>query len=242
MIQITTAMREALDAAEQALRNDIRFEHLAKPEDVVWRFACRCLLRRTDSHVAMEWIERAAFAGDPLIETLYHFFGLEALLGDKSEGIKGPSLAFRQMILDHLVNGYFHDPGPTPLRYDEVRSAAVHGEHVETVSAAEANNFGIAVRHTLLGYLQLANENSWTKRSELLTALDHSVDRQEFLKWVEQSNGSGNWTRFLNSMHSKSRHQRVSNVLPLQSAGVAAGRGKESLPAERRSASMNLPE
>jgi hypothetical protein len=362
-IQITTVMREALDAAEQVLRNDMRFEHLAKPEDVVWWFACRCLLRRSESHVgrfmkrhaltpqsveffyavehltftgqlpgdgvvfrkkdddrvpklttpfggsdpyscvcavtvsgtstanmaergrvvvqqslrrlrtaltgasfankeqlrfrvgttyatsevgggwqrrtsdgfpldltnglpptaeaahhrlgitaandierraavAMEWIERAAFAADPLIETLFLFFGLEALLGDKSAGIKGPALAFRQIVLDHLVNGYFHDPGPTLLRYEQVRSAAVHGERVETVSAAEANDFSVAVRHTLLGYLQLANENGWTKRSELLTALDHDVDRPEFLNWVEQNNATGKWTGFLKSTHS----------------------------------------
>jgi hypothetical protein len=361
MILITTTVREALDAAEQALRSDLRFEHLAKPEDAVWRFACRCLLKRTGSHasrfverhartpqpvevfyavehltfvgqlagdnviflkkddtripllmtpfsgsdsydcvgvvtvtgtntkniaerarvmvelslrrlrtallgassvskeqlrfrvgatyattdmgggwrrpandpfpldltpgllpkveavhhqllmgaandieqraaVAMEWIERAAFAGDPLVETLYLFFGLEALLGDKSEGIKGPALAFRQMVLDHVVNGQFNDPGPTLLRYDEVRSAAVHGENVDTVSAEEARDFSVAVTQALLGYLRLASENGWTKRRELLKALDSNVDRTDLLKWVQDHDATGKWTRFLHGV------------------------------------------
>ncbi len=42
---------------------------------------------------ALEWFERAQLATDPLIELLYLFFALEAILGDTSEGLKGEQLA-----------------------------------------------------------------------------------------------------------------------------------------------------
>ncbi|HEY5989696.1 MAG TPA: hypothetical protein VIV12_25440 [Streptosporangiaceae bacterium] len=38
--------------------------------------------------LAMGWMERACLTGDSLIAMLYRFFALEALLGDKSEGLK----------------------------------------------------------------------------------------------------------------------------------------------------------
>jgi hypothetical protein len=42
----------------------------------------------------LRWIERARFTGEPLIALLYLFFALEALLGDKPEGLKADDLAF----------------------------------------------------------------------------------------------------------------------------------------------------
>jgi hypothetical protein len=48
--------------------------------------------RRAD--LATRWLERAGFASEPIEALLYLFFGLEALLGDKSEQLKGAALAF----------------------------------------------------------------------------------------------------------------------------------------------------
>ncbi|QHK18593.1 hypothetical protein GU243_01035 [Pseudarthrobacter psychrotolerans] len=78
--------------------------------------------------LALRWMERARFADEPLIALLYLFFALEALLGDKSEGLKADMLAFRQLVLSYIVTGVFRHPNNTWFLYDRVRSAAVHGE------------------------------------------------------------------------------------------------------------------
>jgi len=49
------------------------------------------------------WIERAIFTDGPLVALLYRFFALEALLGDKSSGLKGEQLAFRRATLSRAV-------------------------------------------------------------------------------------------------------------------------------------------
>jgi hypothetical protein len=63
---------------------------------------------------ALEWFERAQLAADPLVEMLFLFFALEAILGDKSEGSKGEGLALRRAILSHKRTGSFTPP-PYPL-------------------------------------------------------------------------------------------------------------------------------
>jgi len=60
--------------------------------------------------VALGWIERAIFTDDPLVALLYRFFALEALLGDKSSGLKGEQLAFRRATLSHAMTGGFRHP------------------------------------------------------------------------------------------------------------------------------------
>lgn len=81
--------------------------------------------------LALRWLERAWFANEPLIGFLYLFFALEALLGDKREGLKAHGLAFRQAMLGHLVTGMFSHPNETWFLYDQVRSGAVHGEDAQ---------------------------------------------------------------------------------------------------------------
>jgi hypothetical protein len=56
--------------------------------------------------LAVEWLDRAVFTPDPLVATLFRFFALEALLGDKSGGLKNGVLALRQMMLSEIANGY----------------------------------------------------------------------------------------------------------------------------------------
>jgi hypothetical protein len=45
--------------------------------------------------MALRWMEAASLSGDPLTALLFLFFALEALLGDKSEGLKAHGLARR---------------------------------------------------------------------------------------------------------------------------------------------------
>jgi len=61
--------------------------------------------------------------------------GLEARLGDTSEGLKARGMTFRQMMLSHIVTGRFEHPNSTApaVRQDPVRSrpwrGCAGGEH-----------------------------------------------------------------------------------------------------------------
>jgi hypothetical protein len=46
--------------------------------------------------LALRWLDKAFLTGDELEALLYRFFALEALLGDKSEGLKAHGLAVGQ--------------------------------------------------------------------------------------------------------------------------------------------------
>ena len=118
--------------------------------------------------LATKWIERAMFTGDPLISLLYLFFALEALLGDKSDRLKGHELAVRQMTLSSVVDGGFTHPNETFFLYDQVRSAAVHGERAPEVSWEVVNSFAWLVRRTLNQYLTYAAGEGVQRRSRLL--------------------------------------------------------------------------
>lgn len=55
--------------------------------------------------------------------------GLEARLGDTSKGLKARGMAFRQMMLSHIVTGRFEHPNSTAsaVRQDPVRSRPWRG-------------------------------------------------------------------------------------------------------------------
>jgi hypothetical protein len=128
---------------------------------------------------ALEWFERAQLATDPLIELLYLFFALEAILGDTSEGLKGEQLALRRAVLSHKRGSGFTHPGNTYWLYDEVRSTAVHGEDVPEVSERQVNDFAWDVRRAINEFLEYARKEGFSKRGKLLSALDSDPARDE---------------------------------------------------------------
>lgn len=77
------------------------------------------LERRIDR--AMRWVEQAFLVEDSLLELLFCFFALEALLGDKSEGLKAQGLAFRRALLDSVTRERFAHPNRVAFLYEEVR-------------------------------------------------------------------------------------------------------------------------
>jgi hypothetical protein len=154
--------------------------------------------------IAARWIERACFATDPLIALLYLFFALEALLGDTAEGLKGPKLAFRRVLLSSVVDGVFTHPNPALLLYDKVRSAAVHGEETElTVTEKDVQRFGSEVRAALNQYLAYGREQSVTRRSALLEKLEADPKKTELIEWLRQKGGKA-WERPLNDLFGES--------------------------------------
>jgi hypothetical protein len=146
--------------------------------------------------VAMGWMERACLTGDNLIALLYRFFALEALLGDKSEGLKAHGLAFREMMLSHVIEGGFRHPNATFFYYDQIRSVAVHGGRAPDVPQDVAAQFEWSVRDALSNYLVLARQQGFSKRGKLVGLLDQHADRPELLTWIRDYGGPG-WSRFL---------------------------------------------
>jgi hypothetical protein len=137
----------------------------------------------------MRWMERARFTADPLIALLFLFFALEALLGDKSEGLKAHGLAFRQTMLSHVATGGFTDPNETLYLYDEVRSGAVHGEDAPPVDEDTADGLAWTVRLALSQYLKVARENGLKKRAQLRRFLDDHPDRPKVQAWLRANAG-----------------------------------------------------
>src|SRR6266536_441896 len=149
--------------------------------------------------LAMRWMERACLTGDELIALLYRFFALDALLGDKSEGLKAHGLAFREMMLSHIISGGFHHPNRTFFFYDQIRSAAVHGEEAPAVPRRDAAGFEWAVRDALSNYLALAASHGISRRGKLLQILDNHPDKPSLIAWLRQYGGSV-WTAYLDKM------------------------------------------
>jgi hypothetical protein len=146
--------------------------------------------------LAMGWMERACLTGDNLVAMLYRFFALEALLGDKSEGLKANGLAFREMMLGRVIEGGFRHPNSTFFYYDQIRSVAVHGGQAPDVPSKVAAQFEWAVRDALANYLVLARQQGFSKRGKLLKFLDQHPDKQKLLMWI-QDHGGPVWDKFL---------------------------------------------
>ena len=149
--------------------------------------------------LAMSWMERACLTGEGLIALLYRFFALEALLGDKSEGLKAHGLAFREMMLSHIISGGFRHPNRTFFFYDQIRSAAVHGDEAPAISWRDARGFEWAVRDALSNYLALAASQGISRRGKLLQVLDNHPDKPSLIAWVKQYGGP-DWTGYLDKM------------------------------------------
>lgn len=151
------------------------------------------------AELALEWIERAFLATDRTVELLYLFFALEALLGDKDEGLKGHSLAFRRAMLSVATRGSFSDPGRVYYLYDEVRSAAVHGERAPEVGRSTHQSFRWGVRRALNEYLEFAAANGITKRAALLRALNEHEDAPRLAEWLRKY-GDDSWVEYLDKL------------------------------------------
>jgi hypothetical protein len=153
--------------------------------------------------LALQWMERAWFTGEPLVALLYLFFALEALLGDKSEKLKAHGLAFRQTMLSHIIEGNFTHPNRTWFLYDAVRSAAVHGEGAPDVDKDVVQNFAWGVRKALSQYLTLASNENFVRRGRLLTFLDEHPERPQLVAWLREAGGD-TWTKYLDNMEGTS--------------------------------------
>lgn len=128
---------------------------------------------------ALQWFDDALLAIDPLKEMLYLFFALEAILGERSDKLKGENLALRRALLSHKLDAGFAHPGRIYGLYDEVRSEAVHGGEPLEVSKSEVSKFQWDVRRAINEFLDYARKEGFSKRGKLLAALDSDPAREE---------------------------------------------------------------
>jgi hypothetical protein len=103
------------------------------------------------------------------------------------------------MTHSRIATGYFRHPDNTFLKYDQVRSYAVHGEIAPTVTPEQARDFAWAIRDTLDQYLAVASEHGFTRRRQLLDLLDGYPDRDELISWIRE-HGSAEWIEYLDSI------------------------------------------
>jgi hypothetical protein len=135
--------------------------------------------RRAD--LALRWFERSQLAEDVDMELLYLFFALESILGDKSEGLKAPGLAIRRAMLGLLTTGHFAHPNRINFLYDQVRSAAVHGEDAPAVEREEVDRFSWDTRVAINEFLEFASARGLQKRASVRRALDGDERRNEIV-------------------------------------------------------------
>lgn len=144
---------------------------------------------------AMSWIEDSMIEGDPLKSLLFLFFALEAMLGDRSEGLKAHGLAYRRALLSVATRENFADPNRAYLLYDEVRSAAVHGEEPPRTSEKNQLAFMWDIRLALGEYLELAAREGFKTRRRLLRYLREHPDSQRLNDWLMEVD-EATWAKF----------------------------------------------
>jgi hypothetical protein len=144
--------------------------------------------------VALDWFDRARRATDFVTQTLFDFFALEALLGDRSEREKGLAITFRRTMLSVAVNGRFSSPHALFFFYDQVRSGAVHGELPLQLDDGEYRIFDWNARQALNEYLKFARDLGFTRRSEVRTALETDPKAPELLEWLRSQDPR--WLRY----------------------------------------------
>ena len=131
--------------------------------------------------LALTWFEQGQLAVDPLLRLLFLFTALEAILGDKAGGLKGPPLALRRALLGLATRDGFAHPARILVLYDKVRSFAVHGEEAPPVLERELNSFAWDVRRALNEFLEFARREGLTKRKQVRDALDADPRRENVI-------------------------------------------------------------
>jgi hypothetical protein len=157
--------------------------------------------RRIDR--AMRWVEQTFLVGDELLELLFCFFALEALLGNKSKGLKAQRLAFRRALLGSVAQGGFAHPNRVALLYDKVRSAAVHGGEPPKVPEKMLTAFVWDTRRALTEFVSYARENDLKSQGKLLVSLEESPKRDLLIKGLREKEPE-EWEEFLDKLEKRS--------------------------------------
>lgn len=145
--------------------------------------------------IAFGWHDRARETDDLLVRALFLFFGLEALLGDKSEGLKSQSLAFAEALVSLTEDGSFRHPSDLHFLYDEIRSRAVHGSRDFEVTDRDVNFLDEGVTRTIQNFISIVVRekiSSVSKFQNWLRVHSRGADLLAVLKEEDPEN----WSKF----------------------------------------------
>jgi hypothetical protein len=143
--------------------------------------------------LALQWLDESRLAIEPTHRIIFLFSALEALLGDRSDGLKAPTLVFYRTTLGMATRGRFSHPSPLYYLYDKVRSAAVHGSQYPLVPKEHVDNLFSNVREALYEYLYFVDKNNLSTRSQVRTALRSSEVSEQVLQWLRENDAYGSW-------------------------------------------------
>lgn len=147
--------------------------------------------------LAASWVDRSLLVTDsPLVALLYLFFALEALLGQKSEGLKGHGLAIRLAMLQHVTGSGFSYPSATFFLYDKVRSGAVHGEEALEVDWRTVSHLTWDARDAINRFLRLAQREGFKTRRRVLRYLTEHGERPAMERWLLEHDRA-TWSPYL---------------------------------------------
>jgi hypothetical protein len=109
-ITVTRDERKLLDAASQALSEDMRFEHLEVKEigDAVWRFACQAALRTKEANVAQFITDHAIEPTDRVV-----YFPVTHLKVAADRELFGVRFLRADSVVPPAGSPFWPDPAPT---------------------------------------------------------------------------------------------------------------------------------
>jgi hypothetical protein len=161
---------------------------LASTDAAVLRLPTRSMTAaQQQAQFALLWLDKAAQSADPMDRSILSIFALEALLGDKAEGLKAQSLVFYRVMLGRVVSGWLPDPGTIYTFYAKVRSYAVHGS-IPTVTPSDEDVDFLATdaRCALDEYLRLCEDKGFSKRAQVKEHLRSHPTKHEVLSWLRE--------------------------------------------------------
>lgn len=115
----------------------------------------------------------------PGLDTLLLLPAERAAMGSAQTLLEQDLLAIRRAMLGLVVRGSFAHPARACVLYDEVRSAAAHGEQAPRITSAEVDAFAWDVRCAIREFLRCTRDRGFTRRAEVRNALDRDTRRAE---------------------------------------------------------------
>ncbi|MFJ3896843.1 hypothetical protein [Streptomyces sp. NPDC090083] len=142
--------------------------------------------------LALKWLDEAQIATDPFHRVSFIFSALEAMLGDKSGGLKSRPLVFYRTTLGHTVTGSFPDPKRLYYLYDKVRSYVVHGEFPEFFTNDDVEFLERNIRKAFFELVDFYESRNIKTRAAVRAALREEAKNHLALDWLK-SHDPENW-------------------------------------------------
>ncbi|MFG2943223.1 hypothetical protein [Streptomyces sp. NPDC048282] len=156
----------------------VKFSPLSVPHDKPSKIQRQATL-------ALKWLDEAQVATEPYHRVAFIFSALEAMLGDRSGGLKSLPLVFYRTTLGQSITGSFPDPKRLYRLYDKVRSYVVHGEYPEFFTGEDVQYLERSVREGLFELVEFYESRSLKTRAAVRKALRDEAKNHLVLDWLK---------------------------------------------------------